>query len=115
VKSLLQDVRYGVRMLLRSPGLTLVAVLSLALGIGANTAIFSLLDAVMLKSLPVWDPGRLLLFGYGRWAIATRSAKRCSAKSQGAFRQTIGFWSYCIRRLDSLKPDCVSALQRKWR
>ena len=68
MKSLLQDVRYGVRMLLRSPGLTLVAVLSLALGIGANTAIFSLLDAVMLKSLPVRDPGQLLLFGYGRWA-----------------------------------------------
>ncbi|HEY3638314.1 MAG TPA: hypothetical protein VGK90_09190, partial [Rhizomicrobium sp.] len=60
-----QDVNYGVRGMLRSPGTTLVALLSLALGIGANTAIFSLTDAVMLKSLPVKDPAGLVLFGEG--------------------------------------------------
>ena len=56
---LLQDLRFAVRMLVKTPGVTLVVLLSLALGIGANTAIFSLIDAVMLKTLPVWDPEQL--------------------------------------------------------
>jgi predicted permease len=63
--NLVQDVTYGVRAMLRSPGITVVALLSLALGIGANTAIFSLMDAVMLRSLPVKNPAGLVLFGDG--------------------------------------------------
>src|SRR5271166_6563404 len=60
IDSLQQDLRYALRTLRASPAFTLVAVLSLALGIGANSAIFSLLDAVMLKYLPVQHPEELL-------------------------------------------------------
>jgi len=63
LESLMQDMVYGVRGLKRSPGISAVALLSLALGIGANTAIFSLIDAVLLRSLPVKDPGRLVMLG----------------------------------------------------
>ncbi len=58
--TLLKDLSYGIRMLAKSPGFTLVAVLSLALGIGANTTVFSVLDAVMLRSLPIADPERMV-------------------------------------------------------
>lgn len=67
LETLLQDVVYGIRSMLRSPALVVVALLSLALGIGANTAIFSLLDAVMLRSLPVKQPSQLVLLGTGDW------------------------------------------------
>ena len=64
LENILQDVRYGLRQMRRSPGFAAVAVLMLALGIGANTAIFSLIDAVMLKMLPVKNPQQLVVL---RW------------------------------------------------
>src|SRR6185437_1575348 len=56
-----QDVRYGVRLLWKTPGFTAIALMALALGIGATTAIFSVVDAVLLKPLPFRDAGHLLI------------------------------------------------------
>jgi predicted permease len=71
VENLWKDARLGTRSLLWTPGFTAIAVISLALGIGANTAIFTMLNAVMLRPLPVEDPRQLVLFGDGTWVGST--------------------------------------------
>jgi putative ABC transport system permease protein len=64
MENLFKDIRYGFRGLLRRPAFTVVALVILALGIGANTAIFTLLNAVVLKPLPVTKPDELVLFNH---------------------------------------------------
>src|SRR6266542_4154341 len=85
IETLFQDLRYGLRVLLKQPSFTCMAVLTLALGIGSNTAIFSLLDAVLLKMLPVKNPERLVFLE--RIGGAPLGPKRSSNLSYAFFEQ----------------------------
>jgi predicted permease len=100
METLLQDVRYGTRMLLKDPGFTVVAVLTLSLGIGANTAIFSVVNAVLLRPLPYREPGRIVTILHGGqtpaspadfldWKGQTKSFERIGA-AEGWFPNLTG-------------------------
>jgi predicted permease len=100
LERLRQDVRYAARTMRKNPGVTAVAVLSLALGIGANTAIFSLIDAVMLKRLPVKQPEQLVMLNWvsrkwpSRQIVSTQSGYSNSDKTGRATSMSFSYAAF---------------------
>ena len=115
--TLLQDIRYGLRVLWKSPGVTLAAVVSLALGVGANTAIFSVVNSTLLRALPYAEPDRVVLLWGDSPAEGSRR-KQVSATDvddwrhqNGVFEEVTTFGDWSATFLDGGEPERVPGTQ----
>jgi putative ABC transport system permease protein len=106
-----QDLRYGARMLMKKPGFTLIAVVTLALGIGANTAIFSVVNAALIRALPYHNPDRLILLsatttGGGRGFLSLDEMREFQSRAQ-SMEDVTGFISQSVNLTGGERPDRV--------
>jgi putative ABC transport system permease protein len=117
MNTLWQDLRYGARTLLKKPGFTLIAVLTLSLGIGANTAIFSVVNAVLLRALPYPQPDRLLVLTEktrrGRLGVAYPNFRDWRERAQ-SFTEMAGFRSALLNLTGMDKPDRLQGREVSW-
>ena len=120
--TVIQDLRYGLRVLARNPGFTAVTVLTLALGIGATTAIFALMDAVILRRLPVEKPGELYQVqvgnadegggGSGGESLFATPMWEQLRDHQDVFSRAFA-WS-AINKFDLAEGDTIAAVNGIW-
>jgi putative ABC transport system permease protein len=115
MRTLIQDLRYGARMLMKKPGFTLIAVLTLALGVGANTAIFSVVNAVLLRPLPYEQPDRLVALydalpklGYPRVGLSEAEFVRLRQENR-SFAELAGWYWLPATLRGALEPERVAA------
>ena len=115
VETLWQDLRYGLRMLRRSPGFTAIAVVTLALGIGANSAIFSIVDGVLLRPLPFKDPSRLISLhegipkmGYPKMGFSYPDLATYE-REQGSLETIGSFQDKHVAISGNVKPERITA------
>jgi putative ABC transport system permease protein len=111
VEVLLKDVKFGARTLLKSPGFTLVAVLTLAIGIGANTAIFSVVNAVLLRPLPYRDPARLVTVLHDGWKPVAPANFLDWREQSRSFESIAAAQLWSLSMTGRERPEQLSVLQ----